>query len=466
MLEFKTLGGIQLKLEGKYVQNNLSRKALALIVYLLINKKSASRDYLGELFWEGLSQTRGMNNLRVTLSEIRKILPDLLTIERHTVSINPSFDYRFDVNELKVSPDSANGTMGIGSRKIASQVQKKLSQYHGDFLEGFYIQGCSSFENWLVIEREQIRELVIAQLQELIDFYIAIADYQPGIKLLKKLLKLNPLLESAHRQLMRLFVFEDQREAALSQFETCKQILKNELDVEPSTETKEFIESIRAGELEIPLSGNPRLMPAFLEIDSDGKRDHPNKPLFVARERELEWLNGFLEKTLDGNGKVVFIAGGTGRGKTALITEFSRRAIEAHPNMLGAIGNCRAYSGVGDPYLPFREVMGKLTGDLESDWAAGIIPTKQAQRAWNSVPLAVKALLDHGPHLPGIFVDPKKLMSRALSASDEDASWLQELHAALNQQSERSDGLDQSYLFEQYTNVLRNLADTAHYCWF
>ncbi|MEK6256092.1 MAG: tetratricopeptide repeat protein, partial [Chloroflexota bacterium] len=208
-----------------------------------------------------------------------------------------------------------------------------------------------------------------------------------------------------------------------------------------------------------PLSGIPRLMPAFLEIDSDGKRDHPNKPLFVARERELEWLNGFLEKTLDGNGKVVFIAGGTGRGKTALITEFSRRAIEAHPNMLGAIGNCRAYSGVGDPYLPFREVMGMLTGDLESDWAAGIIPTKQAQRAWNSVPLAVKAFLDHGPHLPGIFVDPKKLMSRALSASDEDASWLQELHVALNRQSERSDSLDQSYLFEQYTNVLRNLAE-------
>ena len=155
---------------------------------------------------------------------------------------------------------------------------------------------------------------------------------------------------------------------------------------------------------------------------------------------------------------MVFIAGGPGRGKSALMAEFSRRALEKYPNMLIAIGNCHAYSGVGDPYLPFRDVMGMLTGDLESHWIAGTITTEQAQSAWNSVPVAVKALLDHGPHLPGIFVDPKKLMSRALSVSERDASWIQELHQMLNRQPERSDGLDQSYLFEQYTNVLRNLA--------
>jgi class 3 adenylate cyclase/tetratricopeptide (TPR) repeat protein len=208
-----------------------------------------------------------------------------------------------------------------------------------------------------------------------------------------------------------------------------------------------------------PLPGIPRHIPAFLEADSERKRDLAKKPLFVARERDLEWLNGFLEKALDGNGNVVFVVGGPGRGKTALISEFSRRAVAEHATMLGAIGNCHAYSGVGDPYLPFREVMGMLTGDIESHWISGTIPTRQAQRAWNAVPIAVKALLDHGPHLPGIFVDPKKLMSRALSASDSDASWLKELHAALNRQQERSDGLDQSHLFEQYTNVLRNLAE-------
>ncbi|MEN8242710.1 MAG: tetratricopeptide repeat protein [Chloroflexota bacterium] len=207
-----------------------------------------------------------------------------------------------------------------------------------------------------------------------------------------------------------------------------------------------------------PFSAIPKYIPSFLEEDSKGKDELHKKHLFVAREPELAWLNGFLGKALDGKGKVVFIAGGPGRGKTALITEFSERAIEKHPHLLGAIGRCHAVFGVGDPYLPFREVMGILTGDLESHWAAGTISKKQAQDAWNSAPFAIKAVLDHGPHLPGIFVDPKKLMTRALSSSDRDALWLPDLHAALNQGSEHSDDLEQSYLFAQYTNVLRNLA--------
>ncbi|NIP78802.1 MAG: hypothetical protein GWM90_06220, partial [Gemmatimonadetes bacterium] len=61
---------------------------------------------------------------------------------------------------------------------------------------------------------------------------------------------------------------------------------------------------------------------------------------------------------LAGQGQVVFVTGGPGRGKTALMREFARRAMEVHPDLLVAGGNCNAYSGVGDPYLPFREVLG------------------------------------------------------------------------------------------------------------
>ncbi|MFN2235286.1 MAG: ATP-binding protein [Anaerolineales bacterium] len=202
----------------------------------------------------------------------------------------------------------------------------------------------------------------------------------------------------------------------------------------------------------------PKKVPAFLSVDSVGRVDFPEKPPFVARQRELARLARFLDEVLEGTGKVVFVGGGAGRGKSTLITEFSRRAIEKYPNMLTAFGSCHAYSGVGDPYLPFRELMGMLTGDLESHWSAGTISTEHARSAWHAVPLAAEALMEHGPHLPGIFVDPKKLVSRALSASEMDASWIQGLQETLDRQPDRSDGLDQSFLFEQYTNVLRHIA--------
>lgn len=202
----------------------------------------------------------------------------------------------------------------------------------------------------------------------------------------------------------------------------------------------------------------PRQVPAFLVEDLESDKKIQERPVFVAREKELAWLKEHLDTALGGNGKVLFIAGGPGRGKTALLDVFSRLAVEEHPNLLTARGSCHAYSGVGDPYVPFREAMGMLTGDLEPHWAAGRISTPCARYAWDSLSATLKALLDHGPHLPGIFVDPKALMSRAVSADIDDSALLDELHTAINRQTDRAEGLDQSYLFEQYTNVLRSLS--------
>jgi hypothetical protein len=39
--------------------------------------------------------------------------------------------------------------------------------------------------------------------------------------------------------------------------------------------------------------------------------------------------------------------------------------------LIVAGGNCNAYTGRGDPYLPFREILELLTGHVEARWAAG-----------------------------------------------------------------------------------------------
>ena len=93
--------------------------------------------------------------------------------------------------------------------------------------------------------------------------------------------------------------------------------------------------------------------------------------MFVARERELEQLDEFLDKTLAGQGQVCFMTGEAGAGKTALVTEFARRAQETHDDLLVAIGMCNAQTGAGDPYLPFRQILNMLTGDVEAHSAQG-----------------------------------------------------------------------------------------------
>ena len=102
------------------------------------------------------------------------------------------------------------------------------------------------------------------------------------------------------------------------------------------------------------------------------------------RERELERLSSFLDEAINRKGQMAFVSGGPGQGKTALLREFTHRAMETHPDLLVASGNCNAYAGVGDPYLPFREIMAMLSGDVEALWASGAITQDHALRLWRS----------------------------------------------------------------------------------
>ena len=82
----------------------------------------------------------------------------------------------------------------------------------------------------------------------------------------------------------------------------------------------------------------------------------------MAREQELAQLDTWLGEALAGQGRVGFVVGEPGSGKTMLLREFARRAMEAHPDLVVAGGTCNAYAGLGDSYLPFVEILRLLTG--------------------------------------------------------------------------------------------------------
>jgi adenylate cyclase len=194
--------------------------------------------------------------------------------------------------------------------------------------------------------------------------------------------------------------------------------------------------------------------PAFLE---EGAPDLSHRPAFVAREQELAWLQGRLDAALTGQGCAVFVTGGPGRGKTALLDAFARQAMDQHGDLLVANGTCDAYSGLGDPYLPFREVLGMLSGDVEAHWEAGAIGRDHALRLWQALPAVVEALLAHGPHVVPALLPGEALLARAAAAGPGEP-WLARLRERVAQAPGAAGGLEQSHLFQQVSNVLQALA--------
>jgi adenylate cyclase len=483
-LTISLLGPLQVILDGEPVTAFESDKVRALLAYLAVEAdRPHRRETLAGLFWPERPERSARHNLSQALFNLRRAIgdhgatPPFLLITHQTVQFNKSSDCSLDATALTAllaaCEEHCRRRLEICDRCV-DRLQQAVALYRGSFIEGFSLGDSPAFEEWSVLQRERFHRLAVDALHHLARCHEEQGELEQALQYAWRWVELDPWREEAHRQLMGLYARTDHRTAALRQYRLCMRILEEELGAPPSEETTALYQRIRSEradrtEREIvaaaptpPSSPLPH-PPPFI---SGKEPAEVERSVFVAREPELAQLSRSLDAALAGEGQVVFITGGAGRGKTALMQEFARRALDAHPDLLVAVGNCNAYSGVGDPYLPFRELLGMLTGDVEARWAAGAITRELASRLWALLPVAVQALLDHGSSLIGIFLSGAALLSRVVTVTPDGAGWL----GGLRELSEREkakpgDGstepakvLAQSQLFEQYTNVLHALA--------
>lgn len=332
-----------------------------------------------------------------------------------------------------------------------------MALYRGEFLEGFALDSVP-FEAWLRATREQLhrqagrtaRRLALAQKQA--------GDLMAAATFTQRWLELEPWEEAAHRLLMEILARRGQRSAALAQFELCRQQLAQELGVEPEVETVRLYEDIKHGRF-TPLTQHPR------DVTWPGleNRTHPLKPeLFVAREAELKTLTNALARAAAGQGGVCFVTGEPGSGKTALLAEFTRRALAQNAGLLAVWGQCSAFTGQGDPYFPFLNVIRTLVGEAEAPATARVGSDQLMPRLWRQLPATVDAVLNHGTELIGRFFSAQTLLRFAQQHSGVAPNRLKLLETLLPQLAARppQQRTPQAALLEQFTQVLRALAQS------
>jgi serine/threonine protein kinase/tetratricopeptide (TPR) repeat protein len=94
---------------------------------------------------------------------------------------------------------------------------------------------------------------------------------------------------------------------------------------------------------------------------------------FVGRGPELTRLEGLLQQTIEGSGRVVLISGEPGIGKTSLADEFLRRARTLFPGLSVARGRCVEQYGTGEAYLPFLDAISTLLNGPSRERLAAIM---------------------------------------------------------------------------------------------
>ena len=185
---------------------------------------------------------------------------------------------------------------------------------------------------------------------------------------------------------------------------------------------------------------------------------------FVARERELDRLGHLLDEALAGHGQVAFVTGEAGAGKTSLLREFTRRAQQTHAAIVAASGECNDLASQADPYLPFREVLAQLAGDVDKPLAQGSITPDGADRLKRLLARSGQVLVDIAPDLINVVIPGTRLVALLGKAVASRAGWLERLDGLARRKHAPATigapSLSSDRIYEEYSAFLRRLSES------
>ena len=337
-LSLTLLGGFRAQLGSGPPVALTSKKAQALLAYLSVRPGVRhTRDGVGALLWSNPDDGQARQSLRQALVAVRRALlrvkPPLLETSNETIALN---DAGMDIDVRRFEQLAGSGDM-----KALTQA---LSLFGGDLLEGFRLRE-PRFDDWLHGERERLRGHAARALERICAQSVTGEALESAIRAALRLLALDPLHESVHRSLMRLYLRSGRRAAALRQYQVCVDVLQRELDVAPEPATKALYQEALTHDSPGPVA-IATVEPAL-----------PDTGRFIGRQRELGRLQQAFEAARGGRGRVITILGEAGIGKTRLLQELSARIAARGGRVI--VGRCFESEQV----LPFAPWIDMLRGE-------------------------------------------------------------------------------------------------------
>src|SRR5262249_49400652 len=172
----------------------------------------------------------------------------------------------------------------------------------GDLLGTFNYEDCVDLNDWVAIAREQWRAARRNALAEIASRLEAEGHIALALQYAERLVTEDPLLEHAHRRLMRLHYMRGDRAAALAAYGRCREVLARHLKAQPARETLELARLVEASGV-MPLPVAPPRPVAVLR-----------PPRLVGRDAEWKQLQQAWERQ-----RVALVLGEPGIGKTRLL---------------------------------------------------------------------------------------------------------------------------------------------------
>jgi len=227
-LQLMLLGGFTLLHGPEEILLPLSVQRL--IALLALRDRPLSRTYLAGVLWPDCPVERSLADLRTALWRARNAPVGVLVSSGMCVRLDAQV--QVDVRSLvawgRATTDRAERSI-IAEFAGISWIELSL-----DLLPGWD-------DDWLMDDREDIRQLRLHALEHLSDELSMHGRHAEAIQTALGAVRLDPLRETAHAALIKAHLAEGNRSEALRQFFRCREVLTAELAVEPSAWIRRLI---------------------------------------------------------------------------------------------------------------------------------------------------------------------------------------------------------------------------------
>jgi DNA-binding SARP family transcriptional activator len=216
------LRGFQLTQGGLPV--TLPFGAQRLVAFLAIHDRPVLRLFVAGNLWLDKPEELACASLRSALWQLRRNGLDVVRVSRNHLQLS-------DRLGVDVWETVAEAQQVIGGGGHVARLHCLLT---GDLLPDWY-------EDWVVVERERIRQLRLHALealgQRLIDQDRPAQAIEAGLAAVAA----DPLRESAHRVVISAHLAEGNRSEALRQYQTYARLLDGNLGLRPSGQIRKLI---------------------------------------------------------------------------------------------------------------------------------------------------------------------------------------------------------------------------------
>ena len=218
-----------------------TRRARDILCYIVSRRHHrAAKDTIIETFWAEDNLATIEKNFHPTISHIRKALNSNQPLKQNFIiyrdgdyQLNSESSYSIDTETFeRLISDGENARRERNYERCIDCYEQAVALYRGEFMQGTY-------EPWVDEQRAYYREQYLRMLESLAGVAEKKQEWPRTMDLAQRILREDQFREDIHCMLMRTHAALGNRVAVKEQYEALRELLQNELGVEPATQTQQ-----------------------------------------------------------------------------------------------------------------------------------------------------------------------------------------------------------------------------------